>query len=204
MENQFLTFIKPFLTYIDEGHLFRKPFKWLYTLLAIINLLFPLTVLYTAIENEIFKSPGKILMVFLLMWILLAFGGWLGFQLWWDRKSKVSAFTTNSDEFIATPTLAHFIQTLGEWLGTYIGVVVTGVAIIFTVLVDQQGEWMLSLIDLPFLQTSFQAILTMPVVGFLVIVVARFISEQIRALAAIANNTKPKTVPQETSVVSGT
>ena len=65
MENKFFTFIKPYLNYIDNGHLYRKPFSWLYVLLAIINLIAPLYVFYMAVDNNIFESPAKFIISFL-------------------------------------------------------------------------------------------------------------------------------------------
>ena len=120
MENKLLTFIRPYLSFIDNGHFFRKPFSWLYTLLAIVNLLIPIYVFYQASDNRIFDEPAKFVIVFLLLWVIVAFAGWVGFQLWWDRKSKIDMSSTAGDEFIATPALSHFIQTLGEWIGIWI------------------------------------------------------------------------------------
>lgn len=34
MKEKFFGFIKPFLNYIDEGKIYRKPFSWLYLLMA--------------------------------------------------------------------------------------------------------------------------------------------------------------------------
>ena len=88
MDNKFLTFIKPYLSYIDNGHIYRKPFSWLYTIFAILNLIFPLYVFYKALDNHVFDTTPKFIIVFLLVWIIIAFASWVSFQLWWDRKSK--------------------------------------------------------------------------------------------------------------------
>ncbi len=65
MDNKFFTFIKPYLSFIDNGHLFRKPFSWLYAVLAIGNLLIPFYVLYQAIRNHIFDyADGKFIFAF--------------------------------------------------------------------------------------------------------------------------------------------
>jgi hypothetical protein len=193
MENKFLTFIRPYLSFIDNGHFFRKPFSWLYTLLAIVNLLIPIYVLYQASHNGIFDyNTAKIIVVFLLLWVIVVFAGWVGFQLWWDRKSKIDMSSTAGDEFIATPALSHFIQTLGEWIGTWIGLVGFGFALLTTIILGNEGYYFSEIIGIPYLNTNsgWMAILTMPIVGFLIIVFSRFLAEQIRALSAIANNTK--------------
>jgi predicted ferric reductase len=52
MENVFLTFIKPYLSVIDNGTFFRKPFSWLYVFFAIISLLAPIYLIYNALNLE--------------------------------------------------------------------------------------------------------------------------------------------------------
>ncbi|MCF8396773.1 MAG: hypothetical protein K9G58_01310 [Bacteroidales bacterium] len=195
MENKFLTFIRPYLSFIDNGHFFRKPFSWLYTLLAIVNLLIPIYVFYQASDNRIFDSPTKFVIVFLLLWVIVAFAGWVGFQLWWDRKSKIDMSYTAGDEFIATPALSHFIQTLGEWIGTYIGIVGFGFALLTTIILGEEGYYLGRNLGIPYLVTGWMAVITMPIIGFLIIVFSRFLSEQIKALSSIANNTKKQTSP---------
>lgn len=66
MNNKLFTFIKPYLSFIDKGDFYRKPFSWLYALLAIINLLVPIYVFYQAVDNHIFSAPAKFVFVFLL------------------------------------------------------------------------------------------------------------------------------------------
>jgi hypothetical protein len=188
MDNKFFTFIKPYLSFIDNGHLYRKPFSWLYTLLAIINLLLPLYVFYKAIDNHIFDSPAKFVIAFLLIWIIIAVAGWISFQIWWDRKSKIENTSTAGDEFVATPVFSHLIQTMGEWFGTWIAVVGFGYALIATLLLGDEGYYLSRIIGLNFVETGMISIVLMPIYGFLIIVTARFLAEQFRALTSIANN----------------
>ncbi|MEX1190919.1 MAG: hypothetical protein WEA99_03030 [Brumimicrobium sp.] len=190
MDSKFFSFIKPYLSFIDSGNMYRKPFSWLYTLLAILNLLFPIFILYEAIDGRIFESPAKIVVVFILLWIVIAFAGWLSFQLWWDRKSKVLASSTSDDEFSATPVFSHFIQTYGEWFGTWLGIVGFTFALLSTIFLGNEGGYMARNLGLGFVNTSVAGIFLMPIFGFLIIVVSRFVAEQFRALTAIANNTK--------------
>jgi len=192
MENKFSSFYKTYLSFIDNGHFFRKPFTWLYSLLAYVNLLIPILVFYKANDNGIFDKPAKFVIVFLLLWVIVAFAGWLGFQLWGERKLKIEVSTNVGDEFIATPTLAHFIQTFGEWIGTWIGIVGTGFALLTTIILGNNVFYLDTVIGIPFLNTGWTAILIQPIFGFFIIVFSRFFSEQIRALSTIANNTKQK------------
>jgi len=190
MDNKFFTFLKPAIAYVDNGKLFREPFKWLYMLFAGLNLFLPLYALYKVIEmKDIFSfMSGKAIFGLILVWLIIAFAGWLGFQLWWDRKDKVISTTDDKDEFVATPVFAHFIQTFGEWLGLYVGV--AGFLIsLFSLLLGDEGTFLMSGVGFDAFGSGIIRVILMPVWGFLIIVVSRFIAEQSKALCAIANNT---------------
>lgn len=195
MENKFLTFISPYLSYIDKGHLFRKPFSWLYAIFAIINLLLPLYILLDQlIDHRIFDAEFKITITVLLAWAIIAFAGWLSFQLWWDRKTKITFSSDDNAEFVATLAFSHLIQTLGEWLGTWVGIVGFGFALLTTIILGEQGHYLSYQFGIPiigqYLGSGWTYVFLMPIYGFLIIVLTRFLAEQIKALSAIANNTK--------------
>lgn len=196
MENKFLTFISPYISYIDKGHLFRKPFSWLYAIIAIINLLLPLFILYQLIDNRIFSAEFKITITALLAWAIIAFAGWVSFQLWWDRKKKITFSSDDNAEFVATPAFSHLIQTLGEWIGTWVGLVGFGFAILTTIILGEEGRYLGYQLGIPivgkYLGSGWTYVFLMPIYGFLIIVLTRFLAEQIKALSAIANNTKQK------------
>ncbi|MDR1808904.1 MAG: hypothetical protein LBR34_00680, partial [Prevotella sp.] len=190
MDNKFFTFIAPYLSYIDRGKLFSSPFHWLYALIAVINLLFPLLVLYFAIDEEIFDAPAKVIFAFIFIWLVIAFAGWVSFQMWWDRKGKVLQTTAEDNDYPATPVLSHFIQTSGEWIGTWIAIVGFGFAFFATVFLGDSADYLARSLDLPFVSAGFLSMIVMPIYGFLIIVFSRLIAEQFRALVAIAKNTK--------------
>jgi hypothetical protein len=162
----------------------------LYSLLAIVNLIFPIYIFFKAVDNNIFDTPAKFVIVFLLVWIIIAFASWVSFQLWWDRKTKVTTTSVEGDEFIATPVFSHLIQTLGEWLGTWIGIVGFSVALLTTIILGNEENYLSYQIGIPFLKTGFLFVILMPIYGFLIIVCTRFLAEQFRALSSIANNTR--------------
>ena len=190
MDNKFFTFIKPYLAFIDSGQFYRNPFSWVYTIIAILNILFPIYLFYTAVDGGIFEKPAKFMVTFLLIWLAVAFASWLSFQLWWDRRTKVISTTVAGDDFVATPVFSHFIQTMGEWLGTWIGIVGFAVALFTTLLLGNEGYFFSARIGVPFVQSGLLNIVIMPIYGFFIIVFTRFLAEQFRALASIANNTK--------------
>ena len=193
MDNPFFNLFKPFFDYIDNGELFRKPYGWLYALIAVLNLLFPFFVLYQAIAGKLFSiMPGKYIFVFILVLLILLAAGWFSFQLWWDRKSKVENLTKESDEFVGIPVFSHFIQTSGEWLGSYIAIVGCLLSLIISLILGSEASSLSQMVPgLSFLVSgSLAGVVLMPLYGFIIIGLSRFIAEQARALASIANNTK--------------
>lgn len=206
MENRFFNFIAPYLSVIDSGKFFRRPFSWLYSVIAIINLLLPFYLLYMFIEKGILKSilnfPANVVFVFIMVWLTIAVASWFGFQIWWDRKNKVYLSTSIGDDFVATPVFSHFIQTLGEWVGTWIALVGFVFALLAniilgreglglaTLMLGREGDYLSERLGLGFLNSDLMSIILMPVYGFLIVIISRFFAEVFRALVAIANNTK--------------
>lgn len=191
-DNKFFTFFDPVLKYIDTGKFFREPFRWLYAILAILNLLCPIALLVMAIKNDLFRyGGGRMIAAFILIWFVIAFISWLGFQIWWNRREKVYTAATAHDDFVAIPVFSNFIQTFGEWLGMFVGIggaLFTLIAAIFlngdTSMIRMLGSGSLAG------SGSLIYIVLYPIYGFMIVVVARVMAETFRALAAIANNTK--------------
>jgi len=190
MDSKFFTFIRPFLRTMDDGSFFRKPVMWLYVLMALVNLILPFYLLYRAIEHRFFDSPAVYIFVLSIVWLAILFACWVGFQLWWDRKDKVSLSAKPEDDFVAIPVFAHFVQTSGEWLGTWIAIVGFVFALLATILLGKEGYYLGSQVGLGFFSISAASIILMPVYGFLIVLVTRVMAEALKALVAIANNTK--------------
>jgi len=190
MDSKFFTLIRPFLSTIDDGRFFRRPVVWLYMLMACINVLLPFYFLYLAIEHRFFDSQAIVIFVLGIVWLAIVFACWLGFQIWWNRKDKVILSAQPEDDFVAIPVFSHFVQTLGEWMGTWIAVVGFVFALLVTILLGKDGYYLGREIGLGFFSFSAASIILMPVYGFLIIIVTRFFAEAFKALVAIANNTK--------------
>lgn len=191
MNNMFFNFLKPYLSYIDNGDLYRKPIKWLYTIFAVLNLLIPFFMLYMVLESEILGyANAKAIITFTLCWLVVVGVSWFGFQLWWDRRNKIETITTAGDDFIATPAVAHLIQTAGEWFGTWVGVGATLIVLIGAIFMGSGMNDMGRIMGFGVMRWGIAGIIFMPIFGFMIIIGSRFFAEQIRAIAAIANNTK--------------
>ncbi|MCL2511663.1 MAG: hypothetical protein FWF09_06400 [Bacteroidales bacterium] len=194
-----LNFIEPYLSYIDSGKLYRKPFSWLYILCAVFNAILPFYVLYKVIDSGIFKyareggdGAAKYVFAFLLIWLVLCVACWVGFQIWWNRKDKVLLTSEEGSEFPATPVISHFFQTFGEWLGTYIAIVGFGASLFGTLFLGSAAYRLNNAMDLPFNSglMGIGGVVVFPLLGFVIIVSFRFFAELCRCLASIANNTK--------------
>ncbi len=189
MKEKFLNCIDPFLSYIDKGELFRKPFSWLYIVIAVLNALAPFYLLYLAIDIGLFGFGAKFVFAFLLLWLFIVAACWIGVQIWWNRKDKVLHSSQSGSDFPATPVIAHLIQTSGEWLGAFIAIVGIGVSLVALFFGDSIASAISSRFNLP-INFGIAGIILSPIYGFLAIICARFSAEMCRALAAIANNTR--------------
>lgn len=172
------------VNYINSGDFFRKPLKWLYVIFAVLNILAPFAVLIKVIDAGLFRSPAKLVIAFILIWIVLLAGCCLLAVLWWRRKDQL--FDQKHDTFPVTPLFAHFVRTCGEWFGLLVGGVLFVCSIIAMIFLGND----LGALGLP-LSGGF-AVLMLPVYGFLTIFVSRYLSEWIKVFVAIADNTAKK------------
>jgi hypothetical protein len=188
-----LHFIAPALSYVDSGKLFRKPFSWLYIVFAVINAVLPFYLLYIAIDNRVFSVGAKYVFASLFIWLVVVAACWVGVQIWWNRKDRVLETSQEGSEFPLTPVIAHFIQTLGEWMGAWIAIVGSGFSLFAAIFLGDEARYFASALGLPLpfnFGTIFWGVIIYPLYGFMMIVVMRYIAELCRAMASIANNTK--------------
>ncbi|MFR9259984.1 MAG: hypothetical protein ACLVL2_02045 [Bacteroides cellulosilyticus] len=144
MNNKLFTFLDPLLGYIDNGRFFREPFRWLYVIFAVLNLLFPIFILAKVIEMDFFKyAEGKLILAFILLFIILCAGAWGSYLLWMNRKNKLKEAIQEENEFIAIPVVSHLTQTMGEWLGLYIGVIGTLCSVVIAIFAANEIRYIL-------------------------------------------------------------
>lgn len=130
---------------------------------------------------------SKAIIALVLYSIMALFAGWINFQLWWNRKSKLAITAKEDDEFAAIPVVAHFIQTIGESLGTMI--VIIG---FFTALFIAIFQVCFCNFYMSFLHANMDTVyIFYPIIyGFIAIIIFRIIAEGIKAIVVIANNTR--------------
>ena len=161
MNNKLFTFLDPLLGYIDNGRFFREPFRWLYVIFAVLNLLFPIFILAKVIEMDFFKyAEGKLILAFILLFIILCAGAWGSYLLWMNRKNKLKEAIQEENEFIAIPVVSHLTQTMGEWLGLYIGVIGTLCSVVIAIFAANEIRYILPIPSGMFF--------LMPIYGFLI------------------------------------
>ena len=190
--------VKLALAYIDSGDFFRTPVKWLYALIAVLNVLFPLYMFYKLFQNfnNITAWQG---IVFLLSCVVLLAGGFVIALLWWLRKGQLSSMVAAGDDFPVTPIMTHLIRTAGEACGFFVGVVLFVIALIVWFLAGSDTREFIN-IFLPV--NGFVFLFLLPIFGFIIVLAARFNSEVLYALAATASNTKKIEQKHPASVAS--
>ena len=187
---KFLNLVKVLFAYIDSGAIFRKPYKWLYMLIAALHGITPVFIFISALGNHLFDAPFKVVLAFLLILVFITVAAVTGMLLWWDRKDKLDVITGNQDDFVATPIFAHFIQTTGESMAIWLFIAGTGFSLIAGIFLSGESGYIGGLVPVTLPSgIGFAGILLFPFLGYFILVLFRFFAEQIRALAAIANNT---------------
>jgi hypothetical protein len=181
---KFFNFSAPYLDFIGKG----KLFSFIYFLMAVINLIIPFTILYQVIDSGFFSSGAKYVFAFILAWFVIVFACWIGFQIWWGRRREAANIA--SGEFVATMFFAEILKTYGEWLGSLIGIIGFGGGLLASIFLGSDVNYLFRMIGLGFLRFGVLVIVVGPVIGFFIIVITRFIAEQLRLWVTIANNTK--------------
>ena len=182
--NPFFNFSRPYLDFIGKG----KIFNLVYYVFAVISLLIPFAVIYVTIESGAFRLGAKYVFAIIFSWLVTIFASWIGFQLWWNRRSKIKDM--EASEFIATVSFSEVLQAFGEWLGTFIGIIGAGVGLISLIFLGNEANYLFRLIGLNFMSYGAMVIIIGPIIGFFIIILFRFLAEQLRLFASLVNNTK--------------
>jgi len=184
-KNKFFSLSKPYLSFIDKGNIFSI----MYYIMAIINLIIPFVVLYQVIDSRLFSDlPAKYIFAFVLVWIVIVFACWIGFQLWWNRQKKVVAL--RSSEFSAILNFSELLQVFGEWLGTMIGIIGLVAGLFATIFLGSDMNYLFRYIGLDFLAMGPVIILAGPIIGFSIIILFKFFAELLRLWASLVDHTR--------------
>ena len=137
---------------------------------------------------------GAIVAIIVFCVAIILFGI-INFLLFRDRVSALKESSNEEDEFVAVPTIAHFIQTIGESIGIYVAIIgffTILTAALFDVCFGYYGLGKMYIIDLESIkpQIGLPAAFLPIIAGFFVIFLFRVIAESIKAIVVIANNTR--------------
>jgi predicted permease len=180
----FFTFSRPYLDFIGQG----KIFNLVYLVMAGINIILPFVIIYKSIKSRIFNVGAKFVFAVILVWLVIIFACWIGLQLWLDRRKKVT--DAASSDFAATSIFSDILQTFGEWLGTLLGIIGAGGGLIASIFLGEESFYLFSAIGMGFMPSGIMVILIGPITGFFIIILSRFLAEQLRLFASLVNNTK--------------
>lgn len=185
------SFSTSFIQSIDNGRFFHRPFGWIYIAISILNLVgVPVYMVYMAASGDLFEMEFRFILSFALLFIVFTIIGFISFQLWWNRRRKVITMLKADDEFVAIPLTTNLFQTLGEWVGVWIGLGGFSINLILSLTLGDDSAYFVLLLGLPLIGVNFYAAFLSLILGFLIILITRFIAEQFFAIAAIANNTR--------------
>ncbi len=185
---KFFDSLNAFLNLLDNGKFFRNPMKWLYAIFALLNVAAPIYLFINTVKY-LDQIPAWDVIVFLIVWVILLVGFCLLGLFWWLRKDQITEHNETFSEYPATPVFAHFLRTLGEWLGMLTGGVMFLVALATYVLSGFEGGQSMFSSLMPMDADGIVSILMMPVFGFITILFFRFLSEMCRVRLTIAKNT---------------
>jgi len=183
-ENPLFNFLKPYFNFLDKG----KLLSFIYYLMAVVNLLLPFVVFFNVISSGIFRMGFNYILAFITSWAVIVVACLIGFLLWWERRKKIA--TVEDSQFVATMAFSEILQTFGEWLGTFIGIVGVGIGLFATIFLGNESDTLFNLIGLDFLQFGIATVAIGPVTGFFIIIFTRFLAEQIRLIVSLVGNTK--------------
>ena len=170
--------LEQLLKYFDSGNVFCKSFKWLYWIISVLVPIFCIVGITKILDG--FKYANGVYMFFLILCVLVLLAvAFFGFLYWFRRADDVEATVDTKARFVALPPVSHFIRTLGEFAGIVGASAGTLMALFINLEVTIEGYSSV---------VAWIAVIVTPIVSFVVIVLARFISETINATASIAND----------------
>jgi len=160
--------VKPYLGFIDTNVLFKKPISCLF---AIVSLLIPVYVLSLFIQYGIFgANEAKYIIAGILILVVLLFAGIFGALIWWHRR-----IIRDEGGHKWYGNFRRFMQTIGEWLGTFIAISVFGCVIVLMIFLSDEYYMITEILPLPIYQVDIVAALYGPIAGFLIIIVTKIL-----------------------------
>lgn len=181
--DKFFSILNPMFNYVDSNKFFRQPFKWLYIIIGLLNILLPIYAIKMVSDAWEWVTGGLRFGLVLVILVAIALA-YMGMAIWFKRCKDLNLEAKGSSRFVAIPLVANFIQTAGEWLGAMLGV--GGFAIVLLLLNFGGSELRY------YFHTyiSVAGLVIYPIGGYIIVLMSRFLAEGCLALASIANSAK--------------
>jgi hypothetical protein len=188
--NQFL-FFKPYLQKISEVNFFRNVFVWFLRVVAGFEVLALLGISYKMWSLLSMGFEAKLFFVLFLIQLLLIFLTYLVVTILLSRADDIAALPLKND-YIVIPIFVIVTKMSGEIFAVMYTVLGVAAAI---------AIWIIGNVpmDLPGMSIfagnsgfigGIIALITGPVLGFIILSISYFVAEQLGVLVDIARNTK--------------
>jgi len=159
--------VKPYLYFLDTNVLFRKPVS---CLAAVVSLLIPVFVLSLFIRFNIFESNEiKLVFAAIIIIAILVFAGVFGALIWWYRR------ITRDEGPKWYDNIRRFIQTTGEWLGTFTAISIFGIIIVLMIFLSESYQYVTDFLPFPVPSLNIAVAFCGPVGGFLIIIATKIL-----------------------------
>ena len=142
-------------------------------------------------NNKVLSVIGLVLFCLFILLI-----GFVCALVLWNRSVELKNLNSDDDKFTAIPVVSHFVQTIGEYVATYIATMGFATILIAVAFKTCFGEFLLDelyFINLKQLSQQYELgipYLLVPIVAaFFVLWTTKIIAEAIKTFVAIANNT---------------
>ena len=188
--NQYL-FFKPWLKKISEGSFFRNVFVWFIRIIACFQVIALLGISYKMWSLLSMGFQAKLFFVILLIQLLVILLTYLVITVFLSRADDIAAIPVGND-YIVIPIFVIVTKMAGEIFAVFYTVI--GIAAAFAIWIvggmpmDIPGASMFS--GNSGFAGGLIALITGPVLGFIVLSLSYFIAEQLGVLVDIARNTR--------------
>lgn len=187
---------------LDDGSFFRKPWRVLFRAIAlfigIAGALSAALALYGGVYGcyqlysmHQYASGVQASKVAILIAAALAFLGLFVSRIWWKRSDALYSHTDDGKHFLVGPILALVVRTLGETIG--FGLAFYGILTFLVVLPSVEFVRTVPFVGgylSGYLKYSVAYVYLSPLVGFLYIMLSRWLADMIEVFFAIANDTR--------------
>lgn len=156
---------------------------WLYYLIGVgcaLWLLYSLGNIFDQFKH----SKGSVTIMLILLIILVLAIAVFSVMYWFKRATQVNSDMPANSRFFAIPAVANLMRCLGE----FSGIVIAGAGAyvsLFTAIFASDNYFMRDMAAYGLL-----GVIVCPIIGYIVLVVTRFFSESVLAIASIANDTR--------------